>query len=54
MPLSEEQLFGQAAAAKKKREDDVGFFTSALAGSLTSGTFPDTNDLASLLRIILS
>ena len=36
MPLSEEQLFGQAAAAKKKREDDVGFFTSALVTSLDS------------------
>ena len=35
MPLSDEQLFGTVAATKKKREDDVGFFTSALAGVYT-------------------
>ena len=35
MPLSEEQLFGQAAAAKKKRAEDTGFITSALAGVYT-------------------
>ena len=35
MPLSDEQLFGTAATTKKKREDDVGFFTSALAGVYT-------------------
>ena len=35
MPLSEEQLFGQAAAAKKKRKEDTGFITSALAGVYT-------------------
>jgi len=35
MPLSEEQLFGTAAAAKKKRKEDTGFITSALAGVYT-------------------
>ena len=35
MPLSEEQLFGTAATAKKKRAEDTGFITSALAGVYT-------------------